>query len=235
MNTQDHGIMLVIRNLPVLKLYLSPSTHILQAKGCVTGTISTATDDCAVDGIIPWLWGSVSGYSEYSDSYPQYSDFWHVLVGGRTVDGQCPPSTFGSICMCLFDQLSTGLINVPDILEFFQGTSSELLSLPKELLADITQYKDAFDFFQRLQACCCGRRLVVASDNRMGLVPSNAEIGDLVCVLLGCNVPVILRRMDDSKEEYLFIGEAYFQGIMDGEALEQVDAGKLSLREFVLV
>ena len=214
---------------------LSPSTHILQAKGCVTGTISAASKNCAVDGIIPWPWQFVLDCPEYSDSYSQFSDFWHVLVGGRTVDGQCPPSTFGSICRCLFQQRSTGLINVPEILEFFQGISSELLSMPKELLADITQYEDAFDFFQRLQACCCGRRLVAASDNRMGLAPSKADIGDLVCVLLGCDVPVILRRMDDSKEEYLFIGEAYFQGIMDGEALEQVDAGKLSLREFILV
>lgn len=213
---------------------LTPFTHILQAKGCVTGTISTASEDCAVDGIIPWPWRLVLGSLEYSDSYSQFSDFWHVLVGGRTVDGQWPPSTFGSICRCLFQQHYTGLINVPEILEFFQGTSSELLSMPKGLLADITQCEDAFDFFQRLQACCCGRRLVATSD-RIGLVPSNAKRGDLVCVLLGCNVPVILRRMDDSKEEYLFIGEAYFQGIMDGEALEQVDAGKLSLRDFVLV
>ena len=214
---------------------LTLSTHILQAKGCVTGTISTASEDCAVDGIIPWPWRFILESLEYSHSYSQFSDFWHVLVGGRTVDGRCPPSTFGSICRCLFQQRSTWLINVPEILEFFQGTSSELLSMPKELLADITQYEDAFDFFQRLQACCCGRRLVAASDDRMGLVPPNAKKGDLVCVLLGCNVPVILRHMDDSKEEYLFIGEAYFQGIMDGEALEQVDAGKLSLREFVLV
>lgn len=212
----------------------SPSTHILQAKGCVTGTISIGSEDCAVDGVIPLHWRCVLDGLKYSDSYSRFSDFWHVFVGGRTVDGQCPPSTFGSICRYLFQQHYTGLINVPKILEFFQGKSSELLSMPKGLLADITQYEDAFDFFQRLQACCCGRRLVATSD-RMGLVPSSAKRGDLVCVLLGCNVPVILRRMDNSKEEYLFIGEAYFQGIMDGEALEQVDAGKLSLRDFVLV
>lgn len=62
------------------------------------------------------------------------------------------------------------------------------------------------------------RRFFLTPDLHMGLAPYNAEKGDLVYLLFGCEVPVILRS---DGEEFRFIGECYIHGFMDGEALVQ--------------
>jgi hypothetical protein len=60
--------------------------------------------------------------------------------------------------------------------------------------------------------------------------------GDIVCVLLGCSVPVILRLVEGSHDnEYYFVGEAYMHGIMDGEAMEELTAGDYKLEEFSII
>ena len=51
-----------------------------------------------------------------------------------------------------------------------------------------------------------GRRFYVTEKGYMGLATHNADIGDVVVVLLGSNVPFLLRKVDD---HYILIGETY--------------------------
>jgi len=67
-----------------------------------------------------------------------------------------------------------------------------------------------------------GRRLATTNQGYIGMVPPRARSGDAVCVLLGCSVPVVLRRMNDEEGTWEFVGECYLQGFMDGEALKNV-------------
>jgi hypothetical protein len=46
-------------------------------------------------------------------------------------------------------------------------------------------------------------------------------MGDLICILFGCSVPVILRKHKDGF--YEFVGESYIYGKMDGEAFAGLD------------
>ncbi|QIX02031.1 hypothetical protein AMS68_007548 [Peltaster fructicola] len=62
-----------------------------------------------------------------------------------------------------------------------------------------------------------GRVVIVTATGYMGLAPHGAQEGDLLFVVLGSDVPYLLRHKDDG---YELIGEAYLQGIMHGEALE---------------
>jgi hypothetical protein len=55
--------------------------------------------------------------------------------------------------------------------------------------------------------------------------------GDLVCVVLGCDVPLILRPIGDYHE---LIGDCYVDGIMEGQAMADLDAGKYKLEIFDL-
>lgn len=55
--------------------------------------------------------------------------------------------------------------------------------------------------------------------------------GDFVCVLLGCRVPVVLRPCANTRGYYL-VGDAYVQGLMDGEAVRMCDEGQLSTETF---
>jgi hypothetical protein len=72
-----------------------------------------------------------------------------------------------------------------------------------------------------------GRRVVVLHGGHFALVPEHAEVGDVVCVLLGCSVPAVLRRV---REHYAFIGECFLSGIMQGELVRDLER----LEEFEL-
>jgi hypothetical protein len=59
-------------------------------------------------------------------------------------------------------------------------------------------------------------RLGVTEDGWMGLMPAMTREGDVVCVLRGCEVPLILRD-NGGGSRWSSVGEAYVHGIMDGE------------------
>ncbi len=61
-----------------------------------------------------------------------------------------------------------------------------------------------------------GRKIVMTSEGRIGLVPAETQTWDVVC-LFGLDVPFILRKVD--VDTYIVIGEAYIHGAMDGEII----------------
>lgn len=67
-----------------------------------------------------------------------------------------------------------------------------------------------------------GRRLFISENGTVGLAPLDSREEDIICVLLGCRFPVVLRR---EGERYLLVGEAYVEGIMHGEALVDAEEG----------
>lgn len=73
------------------------------------------------------------------------------------------------------------------------------------------------------------KRLVISDTKLTGLAPQLAEVGDRIVVLLGCNFPVVLRKVDSYWE---LIGEIYVDGIMDGEAMEDLRLGKYNGQDF---
>lgn len=71
-------------------------------------------------------------------------------------------------------------------------------------------------------------RLVVMAGGKLGMAPRAVRKGDVACILLGCSVPVILRRLDDA---FIVIGECFLPGLMNGEALTKEN----EMRDIVLV
>lgn len=55
------------------------------------------------------------------------------------------------------------------------------------------------------------------------LIPSDSQPGDIICVLLGCSFPVVVRRLPSGK--YWLVGEAYIHGIMKGELMPAYETG----------
>ncbi|CAH0045067.1 unnamed protein product [Clonostachys solani] len=70
------------------------------------------------------------------------------------------------------------------------------------------------------------RRFMLTGSGRFGWAPDNAydrdgdrnqvRIGDLIAIVFGCSTPLVIRRFG---KHYQVIGEAYVEGIMNGEAL----------------
>ncbi len=73
------------------------------------------------------------------------------------------------------------------------------------------------------------RRFFVSEGNLMGLAMWYAEEGDILCILLGCRFPVVLRPEEDY---YVLVGEAYVDGWMEGQGMVALQEGRFSLRNF---
>jgi hypothetical protein len=76
-----------------------------------------------------------------------------------------------------------------------------------------------------------GRQTMLGRKGFVVTGPETALAGDLVVVLLGCDIPVLLRKDGD---EVRLVGECYCHGIMKGEMMEALDAGTVDLVEFAL-
>lgn len=76
------------------------------------------------------------------------------------------------------------------------------------------------------------RRLATISKGYFGWVPEffhdekywQVTKGDEVAVILGCTIPIILRK---TGRFYRVVGEVYFLGLMDGEAILLVENGDI--------
>ena len=66
------------------------------------------------------------------------------------------------------------------------------------------------------------RRLVTTERGYVGMALETVEKSDSVAVLLGCSMPVVLRKVEGGPEHvrWKVVGECYVHGIMDGEAME---------------
>jgi hypothetical protein len=74
------------------------------------------------------------------------------------------------------------------------------------------------------------RSFFVSATRYIGLGPADTQDGDVICIVLGSEVPFLLRPADGGR--YTFVGECYVHGCMDGEAFdglrERVGEGPLT-------
>jgi hypothetical protein len=62
----------------------------------------------------------------------------------------------------------------------------------------------------------------VSTSGFMGLVMPEARVGDQIVILCGLEMPFVIRH-DVENDHYRLIGECFVLGLMDGEALEDLD------------
>ena len=73
-------------------------------------------------------------------------------------------------------------------------------------------------------------------DGLMGLGPATVEAGDWVVLLFGAQVPFVLREVEEESypgfrcekraKTWLFVGECYLEGVMEGEVIDRLDSEK---------
>jgi hypothetical protein len=72
----------------------------------------------------------------------------------------------------------------------------------------------------------CDHVLFITATGFVGVCNGSAEVGDGVWVVAGSRVPFVLRQAQTKTEsggtppEYMFVGDGYVPGLMDGEAVE---------------
>ena len=77
-----------------------------------------------------------------------------------------------------------------------------------------------------------GRSFISTEQGRIGLVPSNARTGDMICVLFNVLTPLILRPRPYDENVHELIGESYVHGLMSGEAWDI--CGDEKIREILI-
>lgn len=85
-------------------------------------------------------------------------------------------------------------------------------------------------------------RMAVTESSRLLLGPEEAREGDVVFILLGCSVPLLLRKVDygsddsdEADDEHELVGECYVHGVMDGEGMTMLHNGDYVLEQISLV
>ncbi|SPO07046.1 uncharacterized protein DNG_09740 [Cephalotrichum gorgonifer] len=75
--------------------------------------------------------------------------------------------------------------------------------------------------YQNVMGYTPGARPILSEGRYVGLGPSEAEPGDIIVLVWGGTTPYVLRPAPAADGQYLLIGEAFLQGIMDGEMMQQ--------------
>ena len=86
-------------------------------------------------------------------------------------------------------------------------------------------------FKRSIDAMATARSFFVMQNGYMGLAPWYRKKGDLICILLGCSVPIILRKWGSN---YVVVGDAYVYGMMQGEIMEEVEKERLHVQDLIL-
>ena len=73
-------------------------------------------------------------------------------------------------------------------------------------------------------------KIFVTENSRLGMASDKVFRGDIITMLLGGQVPIILRPLDETTRQYAFVGECYVHGFIDGESL--IDARRSADPEY---
>ncbi|KAG4418115.1 hypothetical protein IFR04_008776 [Cadophora malorum] len=235
------------------------SYPLLCVKGIKIGVLRWSSDPIA-DGVIPkkglkkggWVNHDVEEVVEAPDK------LWRTLVADRGPDGQNPPSWYHRACLqCLVMDTSNGHINCKELLnqkqtsmvtDFLRRVSNVTwnrkfieadpsrnpgdgtgLSDHVPRTPDIEDLGDSDSELGSRSEVPNGERASQKEGRLFGLGPPRAKVTDIVCILFGCTVPCILRETAE-KGQYVFIGEAYIYGKMDGEAVNELEEADLKSR-----
>ncbi|KAF6820632.1 hypothetical protein CPLU01_12721 [Colletotrichum plurivorum] len=203
-----------------VKFLSGKEDDVLLAKGVLLGRISQVSQR-TTGGVIlreSLRMGGWRGTEAGGHSVPD--PVWRTLVADRGRDGRMAPPWYQRACLrCLevADRFNNGDLNIGELL---QGNSQML----RECLV-------------RVRDVTWNRRFFLAwgeganYEKEYGLCPPGANVGDLICILFGCSVPVVLGQMSDGY--VTLVGEAYVHGKMDGEAIEGLgENGALNVEEF---
>jgi hypothetical protein len=204
--------------LPLKSLSLNGKRKSLLVTGFAIDTIAKLGPRCS-EGIIQYEWLELGDCTSTlnnttSDSVPEA--FWRTLVADRSPNGSNAPSWYQrALLYCLVQSSPNGDINTNKII------------IQSEVEAPLI-----VEFLRRVQSVVWNRKFLVSESKKLiGLAPMTAQVGDIICIIYGCSVPVVLRKHVLGEQiSWSFIGECYIHGMMDGEAME-MDSSQVKRQE----
>jgi hypothetical protein len=191
-------------------------THILSSPGFQLDVIERMAGPAEL-GIVPKGWLKSYRNLQGGDfSMPQPGDdqetpsnvstqFWRTMIAGKGPNGLNPPLSYSLVSQELFNsEDGINLISVRD------RSTNEVLK----------------EFINRVLSVIWCRKLALTSKfKRLALLPYETQHNDVICILYGCSVPVVLRKIEettlDGSDMWELVGECYVYEMMAGEALAE--------------
>ncbi|KAI4237629.1 MAG: hypothetical protein LQ349_001719 [Xanthoria aureola] len=146
------------------------------------------------------LLSTLVGQDRSDSSLSKLHSLCVTLCAGRLSESSMPPRAFWPTSQ-----------DIHDFLTWLSELSLLESAKPPDLCCSSPRVIGTINFMKQ------GRLLITTADGRLGLAPEGTEAGDRICVVLGCNSPLILRPRDSLNHEV--VGECYMDGVMAGEAL----------------
>lgn len=215
---------------------LSACDGSLYAKGIILGKIAQRSTRMA-DAIITQECLNIlrtNSLHQQSSLVSLPDVIWATLCADRDNNGGRAPSSFRSAMLHVL-QLGSSNTTTTDPLDPI-GTMSSV-DIEEVLETDLPESVKGFLKVARdttwNRRTFGGKRADGSEIRIAGLIPRSAEVGDLVCVLYGCSVPVVLRKRPGKSHEYFWelLGEAYVHEFMDGQGISSLSSAGLKSAE----
>lgn len=123
----------------------------------------------------------------------------------------------------------SGAATEESVLAKFCGVVGVPLEIPRQDFTDaeyVALYKD-------MEAELNEAIVAVTKGDYMGFAQPGVEVGDVVCIIFGCDVPIVARRVE--QDRLLMIGQGRFYGMMDGELVDKLEGGAFEEQDLVFV
>ena len=139
-------------------------------------------EEVSRQGLISPKWLELAGWENINNEPPE--EFWRTLVADRGPNGQNTQPFYPRACKEAMTRRppDRGVLDTKAVIE--HGRCSVIA-----------------EFLRRVQAVIWNRRLIRTGEDHLGLVHEDSRKGDYICILYGCNVPVVLRRFKKSTRE----------------------------------
>lgn len=197
------------------------------------------------------------GSNMYGDVYDVTKALYLALIADRVADGQRAserhaavlnlPSTFAS-AQPQFQRLGWQWLSTQQGYYFrwekwrLANVHFRLMGLPldnyfNENIPDGASEYDYTEVYSCVDRTGKGRRFMTTVKGYLGWVPDNlygddeaqTKNGDLIAIVFGCSTPLVIRP---EGKYFLVVGEAYVQGLMEGEAVEFWMSGECVTQDF---
>jgi hypothetical protein len=186
----------------------------LKVMGFRLGCVDEVSDRVSAEGVIvdeALVMGGWEGLAKEEQKVPDR--LWRTMVANRGHDGtSAAPAWYGRACLeCLSQVVRNGDLSIQQLKD-----RRDPIKTPSTIVM----------FLDRVQEMVFNRRFFTTKANTgkqktslFALGSKDVKKGDFVCILFGCSVPVVLRKITENGEHhYQWIGECYAHGVMEGEA-----------------
>ena len=148
---------------------------------------------------------TMSQLSETASIIEESKPIWRTLVQDRNIIFSTPEQRANSETFRRFLVLSKGSEYLPE--DYMCGCEERSRKI-----------KYTTVLLKAMKKTLHHRQMFRSRAGHLCVGPETVEPGDKLCILTGAEVPFILRN---HRDHYLLVGEAYVDGVMDGEVLTQ--------------